>query len=472
MERLKDIQLFELNGTTVDVYQLTLVLLAILGVIAGNYLLLRRLLPWYYNRETISEQNRSRLQRVIRFSLYSLLGIAVLQIFDIDFTLIDLLIQREQTDDGPATFLTIHISTIVKAIITFTFARVLDTLIEEFLIQRYHRQQLKNDSAAAVTTVDEAVVNRFQAVRPVMYTFATLLVLRDMGLSRLVLYGFREMREMADASTREVVTGTITVGNVVFAIGVFFLIRLSLLLLTSLVLGTYYRRSNVDRGSQYAINRLLTYFVYLIGVLLTLQAAGFNLVVLWTGAAALLVGIGIGLQQTFNDLICGVIILFERSVMVGDVVEIEGHQVGTVRKIGARTSTVETRDDIIIFVPNSKLIGENVVNWSHVQRQARFHVKVGVAYGSDTDLVRKTLMEVADGHPRIMKSPKPNVRFLDFGESSLDFDLLFWSRDFMRIEDVMSDVRFAIDKAFREKGIEIPFPQRDVWFRGGAAGNP
>ena len=153
--------------------------------------------------------------------------------------------------------------------------------------------------------------------------------------------------------------------------------------------------------------------------------------------------------------------------MVGDVVEITNHQVGTVRKIGARTATIETRDDIIIFVPNSKLIGENVVNWSHVERKARFHVKVGVAYGSDTALVRELLIKVALAHERVIQTPQPIVRFLDFGNSSLDFEVLFWSRDLIRIEDVKSDIRFAIDQAFRENGVEIPFPQRDLWIRGG-----
>ncbi|THH37984.1 mechanosensitive ion channel [Neolewinella litorea] len=295
-----------------------------------------------------------------------------------------------------------------------------------------------------------------------MYTLAILVVLQDTGLSAYVLHAFTEV-----VRNEEVVTSKITVGNVVFAIAVFLFLRLLLMAITNLILGAYYRRSKVDTGSQYAINRLITYFVYVVGVLLVLQAAGFDLVVLWTGAAALLVGIGIGLQQTFNDLICGIIILFERGVMVGDVVEVSERQIGTVRKIGARTATIETRDDIIIFVPNSKLIGENVVNWSHVERKARFHVAVGVAYGSDTSLVKEILTKVAEEHPRVLSMPKPIVRFLDFGNSSLDFEVLFWSRDFMRIEDTKSDVRFAIDKAFRERGVEIPFPQRDLWIRGG-----
>ena len=265
-------------------------------------------------------------------------------------------------------------------------------------------------------------------------------------------------------------TATITIGRLLYAIIIYYIVRLVLNVVTTLIMRSYYTRSKIDTGSQFAINRLLTYFAYLIGVLLVIQAAGFNLVVIWTGAAALLVGIGIGLQQTFNDLICGVIILFERSVKVGDVVELSGHQVGTVRIIGTRTSVLETRDDIIIFVPNSKLIGENVTNWSQVERKARFHVKVGVAYGSDTELVKNLLLEVAKDHPRVLDSPRPIVRLLDFGDSSLDFDLIFWTRDFVRVEDTRSDLRFAIDAAFRARKVEIPFPQRDVWMRSSIEG--
>jgi small-conductance mechanosensitive channel len=130
---------------------------------------------------------------------------------------------------------------------------------------------------------------------------------------------------------------------------------------------------------------------------------------------------------------------------------------------------VETRDDIIIFVPNSKLIGENVTNWSQVERKARFHVAVGVAYGSDTQLVKEILIKAAKDHNRVQDSPPPFVRFLDFGDSSLNFEVLFWSRDMIRVEDTKSDIRFAIDAAFRARGVEIPFPQRDLWIRGGLA---
>ena len=459
MDRLRDILLLDVNGFTVTAYQLLLIGLAAFLLLGASSLLVRKVLPWYYGRESVSEKNRNRVRAVIRFSLVSLLVIAILRILHIDITFIDEPIQQASTEDGPPVYLTIRISTIVKALLAFIVANVLDILIEELLVQRYHRTHLQNTATQQPRDAKRDTTERFRTVRPLMYTLAILIILEDTGLSQYVLYPFSEPIN-EDAIL-------ITLGNLAQATAIFLFLRLLLMTITSLVLGTYYRRSHVDPGSQYAINRLITYFVYVVGVLLVLQAAGFDLLVLWTGAAALLVGIGIGLQQTFNDLICGVIILFERSVMVGDVVEVANHEVGTVRKIGARTATVETRDDIIIFVPNSKLIGENVINWSHVERKARFHVKVGVAYGSDTELVREILFKVVDEHARILKTPKPIVRFLDFGNSSLDFDVLFWSRDLIRIEDIKSDVRFAIDKMFRERGVEIPFPQRDLWIRGG-----
>ena len=454
-EQLRDINIFRADWLNVDAYQGLLIGLATLAMLVTGYLLLGRLVPWFYNKETTSEANRGRVVNVIRFTLLSVLGIGILQILNIDYIFVDSIIQRPpptEAGDAPPVYLDIHISTLIRALVVFTIANVLDLLLEEFLQQRYHRQQSEGLTTAEAKQLRQTR-NRFAAVAPLMYTLAVGFVAEDTGI--------------ADAYV-SIQNHIITVGNVISAFFVFFLVRLILLIVTTFVLSGYYRRSRVDVGSQYAINRLLTYFAYLIGILLVIQAAGFNLVVIWTGAAALLVGIGIGLQQTFNDLICGVIILFERSVKVGDVVEI-GEQTGTVRKIGTRTSTVETWDDIIIFVPNSKLIGENVINWSHVTRHARFHVLVGVAYGSDTDKVREVLLQVAKDHPKILDSPKALVRFIDFGASSLDFDLLFYVREFRNIENIQSDVRFAIDRAFRQHDIEIPFPQRDLWIRGGEA---
>ena len=454
MQLLRDIE-FTLAGFPINAYQLALIGLTVALLYLIGFLLNNRLFRWFYRLDTTSSQNSQRTRQVVRFVLGSILVIATLRILNIDFELYDGAVQNATTDDGPPVYFSVYISTLVKALAAFVSANVVDLVLEEFFVQLYYRKT-NEDGTPAARKGD--IARSFSALRPLLYTVAALYVASDTGISNYSFYDF--------LNPQQEVVSQITLANVLQAFATLFAIRLLVNVATGFIMQGYYNRRNVDVGSQFAINRLLTYFVYLIGVLLVIQAMGFDLVVIWTGAAALLVGIGIGLQQTFNDLICGVIILFERSVKVGDVVELSGeHQVGTVRKIGARTSVLETRDDIIIFVPNSKLIGENVTNWSQVKRIARFHVHVGVAYGSDTELVKSTLLDVASSHPRVLQSPASNVRFLDFGDSSLNFDLLFWSRDFLRIEDVKSDIRFAIDQAFRRQKIEIPFPQRDVHIR-------
>jgi small-conductance mechanosensitive channel len=228
----------------------------------------------------------------------------------------------------------------------------------------------------------------------------------------------------------------------------------------------YFTRRKVDTGRQFAIQQILKYVIYTSAILMALEAVGIQLSLLWGGAAALLVGVGLGLQQTFNDLLSGIILLIEATIEVGDVIEVDG-KIGTVRSIGIRTSEIETRDHISVIVPNSKLVGDIKTNWSHQPIPSRFHVSVGVAYSSDVDLVSSLLKKAASEHPDILKSPEPKVQFKDFGSSSLNFDLLFYSYEYMRIEFVKSDVRFRIIALFREHHVEIPFPQQDIWVRGG-----
>jgi small-conductance mechanosensitive channel len=176
----------------------------------------------------------------------------------------------------------------------------------------------------------------------------------------------------------------------------------------------------------------------------------------------LLVGLGLGLQQIFQDFISGITLIIEGTLKVGDIVEMIDEEVGRVKEISMRTSKIETRDNIILIVPNSKLINDVVINWSHIEKKTRFNVDVGVAYGSDVNLVKEILLACAGNHNQIFSSPEPRVRFTDFGNSSLDFQLLFYTNETFRVEDIKSDLRFQIDEAFRKNKVRIPFPQRDV----------
>ena len=230
------------------------------------------------------------------------------------------------------------------------------------------------------------------------------------------------------------------------------------------LMNRYFQKRKVDSGRRFAFRQFVKYILYTVALLIALEVVGVKMSVLWGGAAALLVGIGLGLQQTFNDLISGLILLIEGIVEVDDIVEVNGI-VGTVTSIGIRTSKVETRDRISILIPNSKLVGDNATNWSHNSEASRFQVYVGVAYTSDIDKVTALLLQAAKEHLTILKTPAPSVQFSDFGNSSLDFTLHFFSTDYLGVEFIKSELRYRITQLFRENQIEIPFPQRDLWLR-------
>jgi small-conductance mechanosensitive channel len=226
----------------------------------------------------------------------------------------------------------------------------------------------------------------------------------------------------------------------------------------------FFRRnkfSKLDTGSTYALLKFIKYVVWVVAIVLVLESLGVKVTLLLAGSAALLVGIGLGLQQTFNDVISGIILLSERSIEVGDVLEIDSDVV-IIESIGLRTSKALNRDDISIIIPNSLITTSKVINWSHQSHQTRFKIYVGVAYGSDVDLVIKILENSAFEHSEIKDRKLIEARLLSFGSSSLDFELLFFSANIFRIGKMKSDIRRIINKNFAENNIVIAFPQMDV----------
>ncbi|MFT4683628.1 MAG: small-conductance mechanosensitive channel [Flavobacteriales bacterium] len=222
--------------------------------------------------------------------------------------------------------------------------------------------------------------------------------------------------------------------------------------------------SKIDAGSSYALLKFIKYVVWIIAIALVLESIGVKVTLLLAGSAALLVGIGLGLQQTFNDVISGIILLSERSIEVGDVLEMDSDLV-IIESIGLRTSKAMNRDDISVIIPNSLITTSKVINWSHQSHQTRFKINVGVAYGSDVDLVIKILEESAFEHTEIHDRRLIEVRLLSFGSSSLDFQLLFFSANIFRIGKMKSDIRRIINKNFTENNIVIAFPQMDLHFK-------
>lgn len=444
MQEFFDQVIFQLGQLIISVEQLLQIIGVVLLLTVLSYLLNGRWLPKFFNYEGTEKSERRRIRRIVWFILL-LVGL----IFMLITLKIDLHIFTFERG-GEENFITI--TSLVQVLLVLQLARLFDWLIMEVLMHRLRQ----NKSETNVYQYGSAQTNNRRAsrlVQPVVYVLALMFILEQLNFNR-TFFTYRQGETDIP----------FTVNTLLSALLVIAVVRLLLWIATNLVLHSYYRRNKINIGSRYSINRLVSYFFYVIGILWALDSLGLELTVLWGGAAALLVGVGLGLQQTFNDLICGIILLFERTVEVGDMVDMNG-LVGQVKKIGTRTSLVETRDSITVIVPNSKLVGENVVNWSHAESKARFKVSIGVAYGSDTELVRRILIETAGEHTKVLKQPEPFVRFLDFGNSSLDFEVHFWSREFQFIEDVKSDLRFAIDRRFREADITIPFPQRDLWIR-------
>ena len=284
-------------------------------------------------------------------------------------------------------------------------------------------------------------------------------------LSVVSLVGF-QISELLSYKILEVGQYPFRVSNIVNAVLVVLIAQGVLWLVSHILEGFYDKQGDWDVGTRFAIHQILKYLIYTLALLSSIQALGFNLTVIWGGAAALLVGFGLGLQQTFTDLISGIFMLVERGVNVGHILQV-GDKIGKVKKIGFRASEIVTRENIVLLIPNSKLVADTVINWSHNDADVRFEVDVGVAYGSDTELVEKLLSTVVNEHHLVLKTPKTIIRFVAFGDSSLNFKVLFWasSEHFLVIEDIKSDLHYAIDKAFRKHNISIPFPQRDMWMR-------
>jgi potassium efflux system protein len=225
------------------------------------------------------------------------------------------------------------------------------------------------------------------------------------------------------------------------------------------------KRAYIDPGLRYTIARLASYILVTIGVISALRMFGVDLTSIAVIFTALSVGIGFGLQYLAADIASGFILLFERPIRVGDRITI-GEDEGDVQSINLRTTIVSTNDRISIIVPNSKLVSQRVINWSYGDPRARISIPVGVAYRSDVQLVTETLILAAEGIDNVLTDPPPKVQFLKFGDYSLDFRLLVWTRQPRRLPQIRSDINYRIEKLFRERGIEIPYPVQDLRLTG------
>ncbi|REE24758.1 mechanosensitive ion channel family protein [Winogradskyella pacifica] len=216
-----------------------------------------------------------------------------------------------------------------------------------------------------------------------------------------------------------------------------------------------------NKGKFGVVYGYFRWLVYIIILLITLNSVGVNVTAVFAASAALLIGIGLALQTLFQDIISGVFILIDQSVHVGDIIEIDG-KVGRVDEIKLRTTRAVTIDNKVLIIPNHLYLENSLYNWTQNGTTTRESVEVGVAYGSDVQLVKKLLLQAASTNKSVLSEPEPGVVFTNFGDSSLDFKVSFTLADSFKAQFPKSEIRFEIDRLFRENNVSIPFPQRDI----------
>lgn len=261
-----------------------------------------------------------------------------------------------------------------------------------------------------------------------------------------------------DLYTNEANTIKITVGFLLLVCIFFILTKLALSLVNKLVTRKLPSQDKAKFNTVFTFSR---WFIYLIVLLIAFSTAGININAILAASAGLLIGVGLALQTLFQDIISGIFILIDQSVHVGDIIELEG-KVGRVEEIKLRTTRAVTIDNKVLVIPNHLYLTNSLYNWTQNGVKTRESVEVGVAYGSDVALVKKLLLQVASENKDVLKHPEPLVLFTDFADSSLNFKLIVTINDSFQAVIPKSNLRFAIDKIFRENNISIPFPQRDI----------
>jgi small-conductance mechanosensitive channel len=266
--------------------------------------------------------------------------------------------------------------------------------------------------------------------------------------------------KLLEIGSFKLLMGNLMIG-IAIAIGTWILVAT----LRRIVIKPRFIIDKIDSKRRVSIFLILKYFIWVISAATILEVLGVKVTMLLVGSTALLVGLGLGLQNIFKDLISGLFLLFEGTIKIGDIIEADG-VVGRVVEINLRSSQLQTRDDVTILIPNSRFVIEKVINWSHNNETIRFDVGIGLAYGSDVDAVFECLESAMLENDQILFQPKPYVRFKEFAESSLEFEMIFWSKEMFMIENVKSDLRKDVYKKLKERNLVIPFPQRDLHIKG------
>lgn len=354
-------------------------------------------------------------------------------------------------------------------LIAVIISRLLDQLQQYPLRRAIQRiiPGIRSNTSSQPSSLTTLIRIKLGFAQFILWMATILIVLRLFPFSRHWLYLiFSLIVSTFNTSLFDFGGKQFSIVRILLLIGLFFIALIISSYLTNLLRTRVLQVTRMNRGSQEVVLIITKYGLISLSTIILLQAYGLNLSSLALIGSALGVGIGFGLQDIARNFASGLVLLFERSVQVGDFIQVGSH-LGTVEHVGARSIILKTLDRIAVIVPNSRLLSEEVINWNHRNSASRVHLPLGVAYGSDVQKVKAALLQAAEEHIEVLRNPRPQIFFTEFGDSSLEFELLVWLSDPSRQAPIKSDLYFRIEEIFKEQQIEIPFPQRDLNLRTG-----
>lgn len=336
---------------------------------------------------------------------------------------------------------------------------ILSAIIARKLIHRF----LKRYLISANVSIEGKRVAWLRLFSQSVYALALYFSILSFNINNSEV-SFREFLDYRFIQTTKI---SISFENVLLVFVIFFFAKTFLSIIQLYLQRRFRKDKNYNRGTEYVYMKVAKYIVYTIAVLFSLGALDVEPSIFLGGSAALLVGVGLGLQDVFKDMFSGFVLLFEGTIRVDDIIEFRDGKspepiVAKILQINIRTTQIETRDGNVLIVPNAKLTQEYIENFSHGSTLSRFRINITVSYQSDTQLISDLLVQAAMAHPKVKKTEPLQVRINNFGDNGLQMELIFWADQSWDINQYKSEIRFEIDRLFRQYNVEIPFPQRTV----------
>jgi small-conductance mechanosensitive channel len=332
-----------------------------------------------------------------------------------------------------------------------------------FILRKFIHRQLKRSFKNANINIEGRINSWLKLASQSVYLLATYFAVLSFNINNSNV-NFSDFLNFNLIESNHL---NISFYHILVIIAIFFGAKMVLNLVKIYISKKLRGKSDSSPGTEFVYVQMAKYVIYLFAIMFSLKAINIDVTLLLTGSAALLVGIGLGLQDVFKDIFSGIVLLFEGNIRVGDIIEISNGGktepiVAKILKINVRTTQIETRDGNVLIIPNAKLTQEYIENWSHGSELSRFKINLTVEYKCDIELVKQLLHQAALTHPKVRKHEEILIRLAHFGNNGLELELVFWADHNWDINNYKSEIRFEIERLFKENNIIVPYPQTKV----------